>query len=774
MVVRMNSFLERLTRIALDYPKTVIGVMLAVTLLFAVQFPKIHIDTDPENMLEATQPDRVFYDRMKRDFGIHDLIVVGIVDPEGIFRVEALKRVARATEEILKIEGVVIEDVVSLTTTDHVTSSGGVLNIHPAMREVPGTASGLDALRREIADDPFLHEKIASADGTALAIYVPIRRKDESYRIAREIKTILARELLPGQAYHLAGLPVAEDTFGHEMFIQMAIVAPLAFMGILLIVFLIFRRPAFLLPVGIDAMGAVLWAMGLLIGTGHTVHIMSSMIPVFLMPIAITDDIHILSGFADRFRELPDKRKALLDAMAPLYRPMLMTSLTTAVGFSSLALADIPPVRVFGLFVAFGVMAAWVFSMTVVPAVISLMHSDKLTRSLSKEETKRLSWIDRLLHPMGTLAFSRSRIVLVLGLAVLALGIVGVLRIRVDDNPVRWFKAGHPIRVADRVMNRRFGGTYMAYLAVEGNRPETMKQPEVVEYLDRLQAHLEADPLVGKTSSVADIITRINLVLHDNDPAYHVVPRSREAIGQFLFLFQSSGDPDDLDNFLDHNAQRANIWIQLKGGDNRQMASLEKRLDRFLTAYPPPQGISVRWSGLTYINRIWQDLMVIGMLKAVLGSFLVVFLLMVAEFRSLVFGILSMVPLSLAILLSYGLVGWVGKDYDMPIAVCSSLALGLAVDYAIHFLARFRYHARQSHNLTVTNQYMFGEPGRAILRNALVITLGFLPLTASSLTPYVTVGVFFALLMSISTLATLLLLPAILKMVGKRIVSGVS
>jgi hypothetical protein len=121
-----------------------------------------------------------------------------------------------------------------------------------------------------------------------------------------------------------------------------------------------------------------------------------------------------------------------------------------------------------------------------------------------------------------------------------------------------------------------------------------------------------------------------------------------------------------------------------------------------------------------------------------------------------------MVPLLSAILFSYGLIGWAGKDYDMPIAVCSSLSLGLGIDFAIHFLQRFREHFAASGDAAATHQYMFGEPGRAIARNAVVISVGFLPLIASPLTPYVTVGLFFALLMGASTVATLLILPAAL------------
>jgi len=537
---------EKLTLFSIDRPKTVIALMSLVTILFGLQFPSVTIDADPENMLDADQADRVFYNQTKDVFGIHDLIVVGVVDETDVFRPESLEGIMRATTEILKIDGVIIEDVISPSTTDNVKSSGGLLDIHPVLREVPRSAEDAILIRQDIVDNPFLHEKIASADGTAIALYIPIEQKDMSYRIAGDIKTILARELLPGQQYHLAGLPVSEDTFGYEMFIQMAIVAPLAFMVILAIVFLMFRQSAFLVPIAITAMFSVLWAMGALIGLGFTVHIMSSMIPVFLMPIAILDDIHILSEFFDRYRVLGDKRRALIEAMRPLYKPMLYTSLTSGVGFASLALADIPPVRIFGLFVAFGIAAAWLLALTIVPAVISLMDDEKLKRSLFREGDAHTGPLYRLLASLGRMAYSRARAVLLLGLAAFVFGIAGLWQIEVNDNPVKWFKTSHPLRQADTVMNKLFGGTYMAYLVVDAQEAEAIKRPEVVTYIDRLQQNLEADPLVGKTSSVADIVKRINLVLHDNDPAYDTIPDSSEAVGQFLFLFQSSGDPNDL------------------------------------------------------------------------------------------------------------------------------------------------------------------------------------------------------------------------------------
>lgn len=762
----LKNALRRLVMFSIDHPKTVIGLALALTLVFGFQLPKARIDTDPENMLEQSQPERVFYAEVKQAFGINEFIVLGISDQAGIYRPQALRAVAGLVADIVKIEGVIAEDVVSLTTTDNIKVRDGTLEIRPALAAVPESAQALAELRRDIAGNPFLHEKIVSADGQATAVYIPIRQKDMSYRIGQQVEALVAKALLPGQRYHLAGLPIAEDTFGYEMFLQMAVAAPLAGLGIMLLLYLTLRKPAFVAVPMLDALLSIAWAMGALIGLGYPVHIMSSMIPIFLMPIAILNDVHVLSEFADRYGAIRDKRRTLLVVMEELYLPSFLAPLTTAVGFASLALTDIPPVRVFGLFTAFGILAAWLFSMTVVPAAIMLMREESLLRAFASAPGHR--WQRRMLQAVGAFAWARSRAVIA-GFAVLAgLGVLGISLLQVNDNPVKWFRDGHPLRQADAAMNAQFGGTYMAYLVVDGEAEASLRQPAALDYLARLQQHLEGDPLVGKTSSVADIVKRINYVLHDEDPAHDAVPASADAIVQLLFLFESSSDPDDLDEFLDQGGRRANIWVQMKGGDNRQMAQVEQRTAGFIAANPPPDGLRLQWSGLTYINKVWQTIMVQGMLYAVLDSFLLVFLLIALELKSLIGGLLAMLPITVSIVVSYGLLGLAGKEYDMPIAVCSALALGLGDDLAIHFFHRMRQLYRSCGSLEEANRRFFQEPAQASFRMTAVIAVGFSPLLLSSLTPYVTVGTFFATLMLVAAAVTLLLLPAATRHLGRR------
>jgi predicted RND superfamily exporter protein len=182
--------------------------------------------------------------------------------------------------------------------------------------------------------------------------------------------------------------------------------------------------------------------------------------------------------------------------------------------------------------------------------------------------------------------------------------------------------------------------------------------------------------------------------------------------------------------------------------------------------------VTARWAGKTFINVIWQRTMVAGMLKSLLGAFVAVFLMMALLFRSVLFGLLAMLPLTATILTVYGIIGWTGKYYDMPVAVLSSLTLGLSVDFAIHFIQRMRNLYRKTGSFTETARQIFEAPSRAITRNMIVIALGFTPLLLAPLLPYVTVGVFMASIMAISGLATLVLLPAVMSVLRAALFQG--
>jgi hypothetical protein len=273
------------------------------------------------------------------------------------------------------------------------------------------------------------------------------------------------------------------------------------------------------------------------------------------MPIAVLDSVHVLSEFHDRYPALRDKKETLRKVTEELFTPMLYTSITTMVGFSSLMLANIPPVQVFGAFVAFGVFVAWLLTVTFVPACTMLIREENLEKLGRREEGDSI--FSRLLPPVGRFAFYRSKLIVLLSVVILAVGAWGVTRIIVNDNPVKWFRPNHRLRIADREMNKMLGGTYMSNLVVAGQDADDIKRPEVMAYIDRLQRILESQEVVGKTTSVADIVKRVNYVLHDSDRSFQTVPTVQDEIGQYLFLFQMAGDASDLDDFVDNDFKLA-------------------------------------------------------------------------------------------------------------------------------------------------------------------------------------------------------------------------
>ncbi|MBD3296762.1 MAG: MMPL family transporter [Candidatus Omnitrophica bacterium] len=758
---------RKIIRFCVKRPRAVMLIVGVLVLAGLIQFPKIKVDTNPENMLPGDEPVRVFDHRIKEEFGLYDFIILGVVNedaPEGVFTPATLKNVYFLSNSIKGIEGVIGHEIISPATKDDIEQAGpGSVRFKWLMDKPPYTPEEARHIRERAMANPLYYGTIISENGKALSLFIPIESKDMSYRVSREIRA-LTEDIGGAEKYYITGLPVAEDTFGVEMFRQMAISAPLAMLVIFILMYGFFKNIRLVIAPLLLAGVTVVITMGALIGSGATVHIMSSMIPIFLMPIAVLDSVHILSEFYDRYRKAESREKALMETIDELFMPMLFTSLTTTAGFLSLAFAEIPPVQVFGIFVAIGVMLAWLLTMTFIPASIVLMKKEWLEGFGAKSEHQERSFLNRFLKIAGGGSLRRWKLVLAGTALIIGVSFVGISRIVINDNPMKWFTEDHKIRVADRVLNRNFGGTYTAYLVAESAEKgaEVFKEPEMLGYVERLQEHLVEKGTVGKATSVADVVKKVYYELLGGDRQNSVIPSSKKAVAQTLLSFQNSHNPEDLWHFVDPDYDMANIWIQLKSGDNLDMSRVVDQVDAYISENPPPFDVSFSWAGLTYINVVWQDRMVKGMLRNFAGSFIIVLLMMIFLFRSPVRGLISMIPLTVTILFIYSLLGFVGKNYDMPVAVLSALTLGLSVDFAIHFLQRAREIQAGSGNWTETADRMFGGPGRAILRNALIISIGFLPLLAAPLVPYKTVGVFMFLIMVASSVATIIILPAMI------------
>jgi predicted RND superfamily exporter protein len=769
------------------------------------QFAKIRTDTNPKHMLPETSDVRVWNDEVEKTFSLYeDMIVVGIVNDKGILNKETLSKIIRITDEVLNIEGVAARDVNSFPTITNVSAEAGILKVAPLMSEVPKNDAEMQKLQKMLFENPLFVNRIISKDGKTAAIYVPLEKGANGKVIADQIRDIIRKEKgneknppsppfvkggmggFSDEKYYVAGDPVARDTFGEEMFKLMAIFAPIAGMIMLIVRYLMFRDLFLSITLMMDAMVSIVWSMGLLIAFGFPIHIMSSMAPVFLMAIA-TDSIHIYNEFYFRYKEKKDKKAAIIETMQAVSRPVRYTALATAVGFGVLLFMNIIPVKVFGGVVAFGTLALRILSFSFIPAMFMFVKEEKIEK-ISKDEDLEMSRTSQFLKNLAGFGAHKPKTTVFVGLIFFVLAIIGITKTVVNNNMVEWFKKDSEVRVADTVMTQALGGTSLGYVVAISEKEDFIKTPGAMRFIEGLQRHLEKLPIVGKTSSVVDYVKRINLVLHDDDPKYDVVPETKEAIGQYLFLFSMSAKPSDLDNVVDYPFQKANIWVQLKTWDAQAMRDVIKAVDEYKKSNPTQ--MEFKPAGIAYFNLVWNDEVLSDMIKGFIIALIVVFIILIFNFRSVKWAIVGYAPLLFTILLIYGVVGFTGKDFDMPISVLSCLSLGMAVDFAIHFISRFRQKLAENQNtehraqstdnknskeslgsefLALSSErivdsllWTAARPGKGIFRNAILFASAFSVMMFASLTPYITVGAFIVSMMILSAIMTIIYIPALI------------
>ncbi len=755
-----TTWKSSLARFSIDHPGIIFGIVGLLVIFSVAMTPWIKVNTDPEDMLPDDHEVRVQDDQIKDNFFLHDMVALAIEPVEsGTDRtVDRLKHVKSLIDHIQKQEGVISQDIISLYTSDDIEGITGGINVDRLQRSPPENEDQLDRLKERLEDHPILKGMIFDRKTGGIAVYVPVEAKKYSYNVRTSVQDFWAEQVPDSVGkLHVTGLPVAEKTFGVEMFKQMAISAPMAFVLIGILMLFFFGSFSLVLWSLIQAAITVVITMGGLIGLGFTVHIMSSMIPIFLLPIAVVDSIHILSDFTDRMTPKKDFKTVLSGVYEEIFYPILFTSVTSSAGFFSLIATGIPPVEVFGGAVGFGILLAFVLTLTVLPAGASIWQP----RSTS-EGDKTL--IARILNcPPEGFCLSRdySKSVIVGLVVLLGLGLYGMSLIQVNDNPTRWFFEDHPIRQADNYINSTFAGSYPAYLKLSKEDGEWY-EPPALEELRSVTDEIESMDEVGKVTALPNLVTKIHREIM-KDRAEGPLPNSDRAVSQYLFLYENSGNPQDLFRLVTSSGDAVNLWFNLKSGDNRDMSKVKRRTERELEQSDLEFSQSPQWAGITYVNLVWQNVMVRGMAWALAGGYVVVFFMMLFLFRSLRWALLSLIPLTVTLIFIYGLVGLVGKDYDMPVAVLSSLSIGIAIDFAIHFIQRSRQLIERHGSWSEARSHVAGEPSRAIARNAIVIAVGFTPLLFAPLRPYFTVGTFMVLIMSFSGLATLIGLNAVIE-----------
>ena len=756
----MEKFLKNL----LKAPWLVVAVTILISAVFFMQMrQKSRMETDLDEYMPKDHPAFMYSDQAEEWFGINDGIIVAIENQNGIFNTATLDTIKQLTKRLQKMDEIEKDDVTSLYTADNIVGNEDGMDVKAFYKRVPKSEEKLIEIKQNVEKNEMIFGRLVSYDETVTILIAEINDGVFSQEFYKEILSLVALYETDDIKLYVAGRPIVEGTMAILGPADMKKMVPIVLLIITIVLFLTLRSVKSTLITMMVVLFSVVWVFGLMAVVKIPIYAVSTMIPVMLIAIGVAYAIHLYSHLQLYLRKNPDASKelAINDMLAHMWKPVLITSVTTAVGFISLLTSEVFPIKYFGLFTAFGVLMAMVFSLVLIPAGIMIFGLPKVKRS-RKNEVNRDSAI-----AFGFAAFilKRKTVSIIITAAIIVLAVIGMQKIWINSSFLDKFEEDSDIALTDKFVNDHFAGTTSLNLILDSDgKDDVFKNPEVLKITDQMQSDLVNQlEVVGNSFSLADYLKRMNKVMNADNEEFNAIPDSQDMIAQYLLLYEMSGDPENLNRVVDYNYSRLNVTFQLKSDNSKAINSAIAVIDSYEDDFAK-HGIKINYAGSGYKGLIFSDLILEGQIKSIVLSLLIVIILLSLMFKSIKIGLIGSVPIIITSLISFGIMGFLNIPLNTTTALLSSIAIGIGIDYAVHFIEQYRRNASKSDNMLLVAQQTMAHSGRAISFNAIVVIAGFLVLVFSVFPPNRELGALVSLNMFTSFIGTVTIMLVLLKM----------
>ncbi len=764
----------RLTKIFIDYPKCVALACLAIVVVMGFFAVKVEKDNSMGNMIPDDNEAMTYYHEVFEDrFVIRSRVVVGVFNDESIFNARSLEKIARITKHLKNDPR--LEQVVSLSSAEDFTVVDGFMEVKPIMETIPETPEQCAALKKKVDGNSFLKTGLISRDGRAsLILAVPtfdISDSIMSIELYQDVEKYL-EEVRGPEHVVFAGYPMAIGMINQYMSKDIRTLMPLVVGFLIVILFFAFRsmRGVFI-PIAVVVFSGIC-TFGIMYLTGTKISMLGTSIPIVIVAIGVADGIHVLAEYYFQLQRGKKKREAVILTMEEMNTPIIMTSVTTFVGFLALAVSEIIPIREYGVFVGIGVMIAMVFSLAFIPAMLILLPVPKNIRSKTKNGHLKLS--DTLSHFLGQCSLRRPRTVFALFVLLIIATTYLTTQVYVSNDTIKQFQSSSKIRQADELLNENFGGTSLMIAVLDSGKPEGAKDPKFLAMVEGLENDVLKMEEVGFTESLTDYIKRMNLVMQGQNRLPQAVENitddegnvsetpGRNIIAQYLLLYELGGG-EELGRITDDVHQMVNVVVSIRSNNSVVQGKVLARMQDYV-AKNFDDSIDVAFTGNAYVMLEIVKLLVDGQVRSLIVSLTVVLITLFLIFRSFWLGLLGVTPLVMTVLLNFSIMVLFDIPLNAGTALIASISIGIGVDYAIHFLHRYRLERKRETDPKKIIDITMATSGRAIILNALAVGLGFSVLAFSSFVPLIYLGILMPLMMLASGIGSLVIIPTIMNL----------
>ncbi len=762
----------RLLRFSVRHPRLVITLAGAITVCALVFIPRIQLRLDGRSLIPSGLPQFAEGDEAAARFELRDLVLIGVGNEQsGVYTPETLRRIARLSDGLSRVNGIVAGSVVSLSTVPRLALVDGKVDTGPLFRpEDQLNTDSIQQLRREVVKRGYNTGTLISADGKGAAIIAKVEPGADRYRLLEETRSLIKSESSGKDSIYLSGSALAQAVLGQATARDLARLIPavIAVLGVML--FLSFRHvaPALLSLTEIGV--SLVWMAGLMGLTGQPVFVTTLVLPVILIAIGVSDDVYALGHYfneAEHAEHLTTE-ETIVAAFSGAARPIGTTAVSTVIGLLSMAAVSLTPLRIFGLFGSAAIVFSTLFTFSLVPAMLALMkphicsHGERERVAVALGGRPATSAL-RLLTEQAS-----PRRVAVCAVIVAACSIVATTRLRVDDSWIRNLPINSDIVRGDRFFNDKLAGTTALELMVDATHREWFNSREGIAALGSLEWVLARVPHVGAVSCIFNDVVRTNSSLMGlNYSAYRTalrsgrLPLTKEDVERaFTALSQSTQAP--ISEKVDENHRWARITVFIRDADYSRIDNVLRAAERETSDQGLGQKIVPFGDG--WISYLTVQLLVQGQVSSIALALLTDLILITILLKSVRMGLIAILPVAFSLLLVLAALAVAGTPLGIANSMFAGIALGIGLDFAIHLTTAYRQRLREGIPAREALQSTLELTGPAVCVSAASITAGFSVLMLSEITPNVQLGVMICLCLLTCAATSLLLIPSLLRL----------
>ncbi len=747
----------RIFLVGLKHRLAVTLFLVATTLLAATGLPKLEVDTGVDSLIPASDPSRLIYQQVMGEFGSDNKTIIYIKDddlwtPEKLSILEGLHRKVERIKNVTSVD--------SLFNLHTVHGKDGKIESMPVLSEAPATVEEALAAKKRALANPLYIGNFFSDDGNVLAMIVSVINLDEdqdfSRKIHQQLEALLSENRGDFEKIIQVGPPRINAELKSRLFDDFKLLGPLSAV-VLFISILFFMRSVLsaVIPV-VTSVLTIIWTFGMLGWVGIPLNILSAMLPSLIIVIGSTEDTHMMAAY---FRGLQNnvgnsRDKAVHYMARHIGLPLVLTVLTTALGFSSNMFSNIGLIQHFAFASTFAMLANGVVTILVVPLLLSVYGPEKNISVIDDQESDRLP--DRILkvfrysqdnYPVSVLLFTAVMCVFF---------IYHASKLYVTNDPLSYIPSDSALIKDTKRIHDDLAGIKIFFIRLDTNKINAFQRPVNINKLVEIQRFMDKQGVFDQSISLADHLAFANREFR-GEYAEMALPETRQLVAQYLMFFHRS----DLDSYVSHDYSRANIVVRHNINDSH---TLNAYIDELQEVVRDIAGSGIKINIVSenlMVNQAAESLMV-AQVKALTLLLVLIFLIMSAMFTSFRGGAIAMIPAIIPIAMMFGVMGYLNIPLNPGTAMVAVIAIGIAIDGTIHLLARYNELCRHTSDYIGAVNTAVKEKATPLIVSSIALSFGFGILLLSNFTVVAQFGALAAATMLFSIYANLLITPIIM------------